>query len=109
MQISRQAFYNELNEYLVFAYDYIMANQSQFQSHDVQSLQNLKKKFWQVRTHSKVSIQSNKKLDRMFWLLLEQNQEVRNNIRIYKERYAEKTENVGEFVQNGLLSSAGTV
>lgn len=31
----------------------------------------------------------------MFWLLLEQNQEVRNNIRTYKERYIEKTENGG--------------
>jgi len=31
----------------------------------------------------------------MFWLLLEQNQDVKNNIRTYKERYDEKTENGG--------------
>ena len=31
----------------------------------------------------------------MFWLLLEQNQEVRNNIRTYKERFDEKAENGG--------------
>ena len=31
VQISRQAFYNELNEYFNCAYEYIMANQAQFQ------------------------------------------------------------------------------
>ena len=30
VQISRQAFYNELNEYFNCAYEYIMANQAQF-------------------------------------------------------------------------------
>ena len=39
-----------------------------------------------------MQIQTNKKLDRMFWLLLEQNQEVQNNIKTYKQRYTEKTE-----------------
>ena len=35
----------------------------------------------------KVQIQQNKKLDKMFVLLLEQNAEVRNQIQIYKEKY----------------------
>lgn len=95
VQISRQAFYNELQEYFICAYDYIMANQSSFQPHDIQGIVNLKKKLGSVRSHSKVQIHTTKKLDRMFWLLLEQNQEVRNNIRTYKERYIEKTENGG--------------
>lgn len=72
-----------------------MANQSSFQPHDIQGIVNLKKKLGSVRSHSKVQIHTTKKLDRMFWLLLEQNQEVRNNIRTYKERYIEKTENGG--------------
>lgn len=72
-----------------------MANQTSFQPHDIQGIVNLKKKLGSVRSHSKVPIQTTKKLDRMFWLLLEQNQEVRNNIRTYKERYIEKTENGG--------------
>ena len=72
-----------------------MANQSQFQNHDIQGIQNLRKKMGAVRGNSKVQIQTTKKLDRMFWLLLEQNAEVKNNIRTYKERYAEKTENGG--------------
>ena len=55
----------------------------------------MKKRLGNVRAHSKVQIQTTKKLDRMFWLLLEQNTEVRNNIRTYKERYNEKTENGG--------------
>ena len=60
---------------------------------------NLKKRMGSVRSNSKVQIQSTKKLDRMFWLLLEQNQDVRNNIRTYKERY-EKTENGGVVLLN---------
>lgn len=35
----------------------------------------------------KVQIQQNKKLDKMFVLLLEQNAEVRNQIQNYKEKY----------------------
>ena len=35
----------------------------------------------------KVQIQQNKKLDKMFWLLLEQNQEVKTYIQNYKEVY----------------------
>ena len=95
VQISRQAFYNELQEYFVCAYDYIMANQAQFQQHDIQGIMNLKKKLGSVRSHSKVQIQTTKKLDRMFWLLLEQNQEVKNNIRTYKERFHELHDNGG--------------
>lgn len=46
----------------------------------------------------------------MFWLLFEQNQEVRNNIRTYKERYAEKTENGGvDAAQNAHTGSANHV
>ena len=37
----------------------------------------------------------------MFWLLLEQNQEVQNNIKTYKQRYTEKTELGGHFVGLG--------
>lgn len=40
----------------------------------------------------------------MFWLLLEQNQEVKNNIRTYKERFNEKAEHGGM-----LMSSAADV
>ena len=48
-----------------------MANQASFQQHDIQGIVNLKKKLGSVRSNSKVQIQTNKKLDRMFWLLLE--------------------------------------
>ena len=37
----------------------------------------------------------------MFWLLLEQNQDVRNNIRTYKERYNEKAEGLGGAAHGG--------
>ena len=37
-----------------------------------------------------MQIQSTKKLGRMFWLLLEQNQDVKNNITNYKEKYRQK-------------------
>ena len=53
-----------------------MANQSQFQAHDIQAIQSIKKKIGGMKSHMKVQIQSNKKLDKMFWLLFEQNQEV---------------------------------
>jgi len=56
VQISRQAFYNELQEYFVCAYDYIMANQAQFPQHDIQGITNLKKKLGSVRSNSKVQI-----------------------------------------------------
>ena len=91
VQISRQAFYNELQEYFVCAYDYLMANQSQFPNHEIQGIQNLKKKIASMKSHQKVQIQSTKKLGRMFWLLLEQNQDVKNNITNYKEKYRQKT------------------
>lgn len=64
-----------------------MANQSQFASHDITGIQNLKKKLSQIKSNLKVQIQSTKKLDRMFWLLLEQNQDVQNNIKLYKEKF----------------------
>jgi len=35
-----------------------------------------------------VTIQSTKKLDKMFWLLLEQNQDVQSHINSYKDKYA---------------------
>ena len=44
-----------------------------------------------MKSHQKVQIQSTKKLGRMFWLLLEQNQDVKNNITNYKEKYRQKT------------------
>jgi hypothetical protein len=40
----------------------------------------------------KVQLQQNKKLDKMFFLLLEQNQEVKNQIQIYKEKYEKSQE-----------------
>lgn len=43
----------------------------------------------------------------MFWLLLEQNQEVQNNIKTYKQRYTEKTELGGHFVGLGGDGSLG--
>ena len=58
-----------------------MANQNQFQTHDIQGIQSLKKRLAAMKGNHKVQIQSNKKLDRMFWLLFEQNSDVRNNIK----------------------------
>lgn len=78
VQISRQAFYNEFNEYLVCALEFMQANQSTFQLADIQSLQMLKKKLQSMKGNQKVSFQTGKKLDKMFWMLLEQNQEVQN-------------------------------
>ena len=40
-----------------------------------------------MKPYLKVSIQHNKKLDKMFYLLLEQNQEVHRQIYTYKEKY----------------------
>ena len=68
-----------------------MANQGQFPNHEIVGIQNLKKKIASMKSHQKVQIQSTKKLDRMFWLLLEQNQDVKNNITNYKEKYRQKT------------------
>ena len=45
-----------------------------------------------MKSHQKVQIQTTKKLDRMFWLLLDQNQDVKNNIKNYNEQYRQKTE-----------------
>lgn len=45
-----------------------------------------------MKNNQKVQIQSNKKLDRMFWLLLDQNQDVRKNILDYKEKHTRKTQ-----------------
>ena len=67
---------------------------------------NLKKKMGSVRSHAKVQIQTTKKLDRMFWLLLEQNQEVKNNIRTYKDRFHEiNNGGTGTNATNGDASS----
>ena len=48
-------------------------------------IQNMKKKLMTMKGQQKVSIQANKKLDRMFWLLLENNSDVRNGIKSYKD------------------------
>ena len=45
----------------------------------------MKKKIIAMKGQQKVSIQTNKKLDRMFWLLLENNSDVKNNINSYKD------------------------
>ena len=45
----------------------------------------MKKKLMTMKGTQKVSIQTNKKLDRMFWALLENNTDVRNNIKSYKD------------------------
>lgn len=42
VQISRQALYNEMWENYLCAYDYLMANQKEFQVHDIQGIQGLK-------------------------------------------------------------------
>ena len=45
----------------------------------------MKKKLMTMKGQQKVSIQATKKLDRMFWLLLENNSDVRNGIKSYKD------------------------
>lgn len=40
-----------------------------------------------MKANQKVTFQTGKKLDKMFWLLLEQNQEVQNQIQSYKDKY----------------------
>ena len=49
VQISRQAFYNELTEYYVCASEYVMANQTLFQPHDIKGIQDLKKKLQGIK------------------------------------------------------------
>ncbi len=40
-----------------------------------------------MKPQLKVSLQNNKKIDKMFWLLFEQNQEVQKQIQNYKEKF----------------------
>ena len=39
VQISRQALWNELSEYIVCAHEYIQTNQKEFQGHELQFVQ----------------------------------------------------------------------
>lgn len=91
VQISRQAFFNELMEYYVCAHEYISANQKDFQSQDVQLIFGMKQRIQKMKPQLKVQLQQNKKMDKMFWLLLEQNQDVKHQIQNYKEVYEKTT------------------
>lgn len=59
------------------AHEFITQNPKDFQPQDLQQIQALKQKMQKVKPSLKVQIQQNKKLDKMFMLLLEQNQEVK--------------------------------
>jgi len=53
----------------------------------------LKQRIQKMKALLKVQLQQNKKQDKMFWLLLEQNSDVKNQIQNYKEVY-EKSQKV---------------
>lgn len=80
MQISRQAFYNEFWEYAVCAHECISSligtQGCVFTPKDLNQVGEIKRKIGQMKQHSKVSIHSDKKHAKMFWLLIEQNKEV---------------------------------
>lgn len=87
IQISRQAFYNELQDYSTVASDYMSSNHGQYSAQDISLMQQVRQRLSKMKSLLKVQLQHNKKLDKMFWLLLEQNQEVKTNIQNYKEVY----------------------
>ena len=80
---------------------------SQFTQKDVNQVTELKKKLAAMKSHQKVQIQNNKKLDKMFWLLIEQNAEVSKQISNYRQKYAEQTACVEEF--KGIFLENGNV
>lgn len=92
VQISRQAFCNELTEYFACLQEYVGANQNQFQQHDVLAIPLIKKKLGTLKSSLRVQIHSVKKLDKMFWLLFEQNSEVSRAIQNYKDKYVKTQE-----------------
>lgn len=49
-----------------------------------------------MKPHQKVQIQSNKKLDKMFGLLIEQNAEVQKQISNYRNKYAKAAAVIAE-------------
>ena len=58
----------------------------------MQLIYQVKQRIQKMKPLLKVQLQQNKKLDKMFFLLLEQNQEVKNQIQIYKEKYEKSQE-----------------
>eukprot|EP00347_Sterkiella_histriomuscorum_P024344 403331451 len=111
IQVSRQAFFNELKDYFQCAYENINGNQQQVQSStnqnnngaagnegrqgnntqsEILNYCNLKKQIQKAKLQAKVQIQHNKKLDKMLKVLLDQNTETQKQISIYKEKYEQK-------------------
>ena len=65
----------------------MIANPKEYCPQDVALIFGMRQRIQKMKPLLKVQLQQNKKLDKMFWLLLEQNQEVKNQIMSYKDFY----------------------
>ncbi|CDW80131.1 UNKNOWN [Stylonychia lemnae] len=106
VQVSRQAFFNELKDYFQCAHENIINGQLPAQTtstnnnsgntntnstqSEILNYQNLKKLIQKANVQSKVQIQHNKKIDKIFKVLFEQNVHVLKQISTYKDKYDQK-------------------